>query len=232
MKVKILSWNIWWGGVYLDKVIKFLLASHADIIALQEVTQTPEGENNTAAMLADKFGMRYVYVTAVDARKFGKPFVAGNAILTKLPILSSKTQTLGVKDTRKAILADIKTQNGIVHMITTHLVHTHQKPSEEQEKQAADLVAFALKKHTVICGDFNATPDSRAVSIVQEQFQRVDRINDPTWCVYPEEMDGCVKDLSVRLDYFFTTSDIKAANFRIEKSDGSDHLPISMTIEV
>lgn len=231
MQVKILSWNIWWGGVYLDKVIKFLRASDADIIALQEVTQTPDGQENTAALIAEKLGMKYVYVTGVDVRPL-KPFVMGNAILTKLPILASKTKILGNIDSRAAIQADIQTQNGVIHMITTHLVHTHQKPSEEQEKQAADLVAFAPSDHMIICGDFNATPDSGTVAIVEKQFKRVDHSNDPTWCIYTENIDGCVKDLSVRLDYFFTTPDIRASNFQIEKSDGSDHLPISITIEV
>lgn len=231
MTVRVLSWNIWWGGVYLDKVIAFLLASHADIIALQEVTQTPEGKNNTATMIADKLGMKYVYVTGMDVRPF-KPFVMGNAILTKLPILAFKTQTLGSINTRAAIQADIKIQKTVLHMITTHFVHTHQQPSAEQEKQAADLLTFAPKEHTLICGDFNATPDSRTIAVVEKQFKRVDHSNDPSWSVYVEEFDRCVKDLSVRLDYFFATPDIKASSFRIVQSDGSDHLPISVDIEV
>ena len=231
MGIHVLSWNIWWGGVYLDKVIKFLSSSHADIIALQEVTQTPSGENNTADLIADKLGMKYVYGTGVDVRPL-KPFVMGNAILTKLPILTSKTQRLGLTNTRVAIQADIHIQNSIIHMITAHLVHTHQKPSVEQERQASDLVIFAPKDHTIIAGDFNATQNSQTVANITKQFMRVDSSNDPTWCVYEEKIDGCVKSLSVRLDYFFKTPDINTSDFRIEQSDGSDHLPISMDIDI
>ena len=82
-------------------------------------------------------------------------------------------------------------------------------------------------------GDFNATSDSKTILKVKESFIDVDSNNEPTWSVYPE---GCVtcnpQKIDIRLDYIFTTKDIKTHSYRVEDSKGSDHLPISVMAEL
>lgn len=38
--------------------------------------------------------------------------------------------------------------------------------------------------------------------------------------------------LLYRLDYVFTSYDIKTSSFKVEKTKGSDHLPVSTIIEI
>lgn len=232
MTIHLLSWNIWFG-TYYEKVLKYLQHSHADIIGLQEVTQTPEGNDNIGEKLARKLGYSYVYATGMDLRPYGKPLVMGNAILSRFPIQTSRTHILSPKkESRSAIQADILIDHSVLHVVSTHLVHTHQQPSSIQKKQARDLITKLPKDCLIVMGDFNATPDTHCIQIMRKALRKVDgNSTKPTWSVYPEGCTVCSpKSLSIRLDYFFVTQDIRTKNFRIEQTDGSDHLPISMDV--
>lgn len=233
MLIKLISWNIWFG-TYLDKVIDFLQKSHADIIGLQEVTQTPESENNLAVHLAKELEYYYVYATGMDLRKYGKPLVMGNAVLSKYPILSSQTHLLSKTDSRVAIQADIQIENTQFHILSTHLIHTHQKPSSIQEEQARYLISVLPKEKAIVMGDFNATPESNAIQLLANEFHNAGSdLTQPTWSVYPEGCDVCLpQGLTTRLDYIFTTYDITQKQFKIIQSDASDHLPIVLEIEL
>lgn len=207
--------------------------SQADIIGLQEVTQTPEGKNNIGKQIAAELEYSYVYATGMDLRKYGKPFVMGNAVLSKYPIISSKTHLLSKTDSRVAIQADIQIENTQLHIFNTHLIHTHQKPSPIQEEQAKDLISVLLKEKTIVMGDFNATPESKAIQLLSKKLRKADGNSaQPTWSVYSEGCEMCLpKGLTIRLDYIFTTNDIQQKTFTIHDSNGSDHLPISLIIK-
>ena len=57
--------------------------------------------------------------------------------------------------------------------------------------------------------------------------------NQPTWSMYPEGCSICnPQKVDVRLDYIFTTKDIKTLFYHVENSKGSDHLPIAAGIEL
>lgn len=233
MKLKILSWNIWFG-TYLDKVIQYLQQSRADIICLQEVTQTPEGKNNISENIARTLGYSYVYATGMDLRPWGKPLVMGEAILSKYPIISSKTHVLSKTESRIALQADIQVANNVLHIFNTHLLHTHQQPSEIQEEQARTLISVVPKQSALVMGDFNATPDSNAIQIMGKALTQVDgNTTIPTWSVYPEGCEECKPSgVKIRLDYMFATDDLKTETFQVVESDGSDHLPISAEIDI
>lgn len=233
MNVRILSWNIWFG-TYLDKVTGFLKNFGADIIGLQEVTQTPDGQNNLAVGLAAKLRYSFVYATGMDLRPYGKELVMGNAILSKYPIISNKTYILSKKDSRVAIEADLDINGKTLHVFNTHLLHTHQQPSKIQEEQVNTLVSVLPKDNTLVMGDFNATPDSAAIQIMRRAVKQADGDSTtPSWSMYSEGCNVCApKDVSTRLDYIFATNDIRVKQFNTEHSDGSDHLPISLDIEI
>lgn len=233
MKIRILSWNLWYG-TYLDKITNFIKNFNADIIGFQEATQTPEGKNKIAARIAKQFGYHYVYAPAVDARAWGKPFILGNAVLSKFPIISNITHYLSEEKTVNAVQADIKIHSKMLHIFCTHLKHTHQLPSLIQEEQARTLSSVIPDTSSIVMGDFNAIPGSKTVAIMKKRLIKADgNSKTPTWSVYVEERDQCrTNGVTIRLDYIFTTKDIAVISTEVEKSDGSDHLPISAIIEI
>lgn len=228
MKFKVLSWNIWIKG-YFAQVAKFLEASEADIIGLQEVL--PDDSDRDAVGFLSKLGYQHAFAPVRHTWK-EEVYNDGPAIFSKYKILGKKTYLLSKKDPRAAVRADIQVGDKVLHVFSTHLVHTHQKPSKVQDEQGLNLIDKLPAERTILMGDFNATPQSSVIRNVQKVLVDSDPFSQPTWSMYPE---GCLvcnpQGLHTRLDYIFTTKDMKTSSFKVEKSKGSDHLPISVFVE-
>lgn len=229
MVLKVLSWNIWCGKNLAD-ITAFLENNKFDIIALQEVLDA-EGAN-TAEHLASLFKMHYAYATGFTKNENGKTLNVGNAVLSKFPIIKKSAHILSSQG-RVAIQTDIAIAHHIVHVFSTHLIHTHQQPSSLQEVQAENLTKLLAKTKTIVAGDFNATPSSAAVRKISTVLKNTDGKNQPTWCVYPDGCETC-KPQSVehKLDYIFASPDFMVKMAKVEESTASDHLAISTTLEI
>ncbi len=230
MQLKILSWNIWIDG-HFDQIVDFLKTSDADIIGLQEV-QTDDPKRDVIKYLE---GLGYKYVFAPVTKEWGgKVWKDGPAIFSRYNIIESKTHTLSEVNSRAAIQADIQVGNNkALHVFSTHLLHTHQKPDELQVMQVDSLIKVLPGDNTIVMGDFNAAPDSIAIQKMRGIMMDADPASSPTWSVYPEGCSKCIPQaINTRLDYIFTSKDIKTSSFKVENSKGSDHLPISVIVEI
>ena len=240
MKIKVLSWNIW-CGTYLDEVIKFLQTANADIVALQEVAEDDRG--NISKIIADKLGYKYVYTTDIDMPLKYLPnnksddertIKMGNAILSKYEIINSKEHQLIENKARTVIEADIKIENTILNVFSIHLRHTHQKQLDWQDLQAENLLKLLPKENTIVMGDFNSLPESDVIKKVSGLFKNTEVGNQTnTWSVYKYGCNECLIDKVIyKLDYIFTSKDLRTDSFKVYNSKASDHLPISTIIEI
>ena len=89
-------------------------------------------------------------------------------------------------------------------------------------------------KNTVVMGDFNSLPESSVIKKINELLQDTEiNSNTSTWSVYKEGCTVClIGEVIHKLDYIFTTKDMKSYSFKVHDSKGSDHLPISVMIEI
>ncbi len=239
MQLKIVSWNIWCGK-NLSQVIEFLRTANADLIGLQEVVQDMDGSNNSAEIIAKELGYEYFFARTCTLApsqilpEIQKPVEWGNAILSKFPFEETKAHILSDTNIRIAVQADIKAGDKTIHFFSTHLIHTHQQASEIQELQAKNLVKIIPVQDSVVVGDFNALPESNAIQIIHQTLKSADQaLNQSTWSMDP---NGCLvcnpHELIAKLDYIFTSQNIKTIFFETGKSHASDHVPIIGTIEV
>ncbi|MDO8505798.1 MAG: endonuclease/exonuclease/phosphatase family protein [bacterium] len=227
MQLKILSWNIWYDG-YFDQISEFLKSSNADIIGLQEVV--PNDPSRDTIVYLKKLGYEHVLAPVLEL-KDGR--IMSNAVFSKHGIVRSETYTLSKTESRKAIRADIKIGNTELHVFTTHLLHTHQQLSNIQLSQAETLLSVLPKSQTIVMGDFNATHESATIRKMRDGLVDTDPTETPTWSVYPEGCPICKRpEIDTRLDYIFTTQDIKTRSFTVGNSKGSDHLPISIIMDL
>ncbi len=228
-KLKILSWNIWVDGKF-DEITKFLKSADADIIGLQEVQADAPGRD-IIRYLKD-LGYQHVFAP-IQKTWEGKTWNDGPAIFSKYKISKTETYILSKNDSRAAVRADIEIGDEILHVFSTHLIHTHQQQSSEQENQILNLLKSLLEQQTIVMGDFNATPESAGITMLKNVLVDSDPSSAPTWSAYPE---GCLvcnpQAVDTRLDYIFTSKDIKTSSFKVGNSRGSDHLPISVMIEI
>lgn len=228
MKLKILSWNIWYDG-HFDEISRFLASSGADIIGLQEVVSDDKTRDIIGYLT--KLGYQHVFSPVLKLKEDGRTI--GNAVFSRREITKSKTHVLSEQEKRLAIEADIRAGNATISVFSTHLLHTHQRPSEIQDAQVNSLIKVLPPAYVVVVGDFNATPDSAVIQKMQKVLVDADPAQTPTWSVYPEGCPACnPQTIDTRLDYIFTSKDIKTSLFKVGTSNGSDHLPISVDIEV
>jgi|SRR3989344_550314 len=239
MSFKILSWNIW-CGTHLAKVIEFLKIIDADIVALQEVLEDERG--NISEVIAKKLGYECAHAIGMDLplkylpgqRSDDKRIIKfGDAILSKHKIVESRSIELTEEDKRTTIEADVKIGDVIFHVFSVHLKHSHQKSLALQDLQAENLIKLATKEKTIVMGDFNALPESTMIQKVGRALQDAETgPATPTWSVYKEGCTVCrIGDIKYKLDYIFTSKDLKSRSFEVGSSRGSDHLPISAVIE-
>lgn len=229
MKIKVLSWNIWING-YFDEIAGFIKDSNADIVCLQEIKDN-DPECDVISYL-EKLGYSYAFASTLQTWA-GEKHKHGSAVFSKYVIKNSKTYMLSEENTRVAVRADINISTQTLHVFSAHLIHTHQKPSEIQEEQARTLIELLPNKKTILAGDFNATPESKAIGLLKGVLVDADKTSSPTWSVYKAGCELCNLDkITTRLDYIFTTKDIKSRSFEVGRSRGSDHLPISVVVEI
>lgn len=241
MQLKVITWNIWCGA-YLTDVISFLKKEQPDIIALQEVLEEENG--NSALTIAKELGYECVYVLGMNmpARFLNNPTVPldtiitlGNAILSKYPIVGTKTHDLPQEEkSRPMIQADIKIKENIVHAFSLHLKHSHQQPLEMQNIQADKLLEAITREKSIVMGDFNCLSDSYPIKTISKVLNNTEPDKDtPTWSKYIGGCPVCEADeLLYKLDYIFVTKDLSFHSFKVTDSNASDHLPVNVLVEI
>ncbi len=246
MQIKVITWNIW-RGKYLDGVIDFLKSSNADIIGLQEIIEDESltSRENLAQIIAKSLGYNYVYCKAFTTDRHMPIYDIGNAILSKYEIQNTMCIELsGLSDyksdsttePRNAIKAEITINNRTLTILNTHLAYSHElKPFELRTKQVEKLIPPIKSQNTILMGDFNSMLENEEMKRIQEVIPNADTSTEKqaTWSVYPTDYKGfIVKGLEYRIDNIFVSNDIRVVNFAIESSRASDHLPISVLVEI
>lgn len=156
-------------------IVDTLRALAPDVILLQEVLEH-EGLPNQARQLADSLGCAFVFAS-VDPPGAAKRY--GNAILTRLPILTSAEVKLPpLDDWRVAAHARLALPDGrLLDAYVTHLHHT-EEGAAIRAAQVAGLLAFvdstraggAPDAAVLVGGDFNAEPDGAELAPVFARF--------------------------------------------------------------
>jgi endonuclease/exonuclease/phosphatase family metal-dependent hydrolase len=167
----VLTLNIWGEHRWDERklaLVDWLNELRPDVVALQEVVRSPD--LCQASWLAEQAGMEAVY-SAASVRS-GRDF--GNAVLSRWPIAGSRSLTLtaGGEDaeTRGALTVDVRASGRMVSFTSTHLAFLFNQGwvREVQVQELAEFVGSGSGEFPVLlCGDFNARPESTEVRFVK-----------------------------------------------------------------
>ena len=180
--LRILSYNVHHcnppGKNIIDvpAIVNVVKQSNASIVALQEidVNTTRSGkELDQAAAIAKECGMYFCFGKAIDFA--GGAY--GVAILSKYPISEVETMLLSKEadpKTEQRVLLTARLaigKNKFIRFASTHLDVVNEANREQQvneiiKKLKSDSLPF------IIGGDFNATPNSNAIDLLDKAFQR------------------------------------------------------------
>ena len=253
----------------LDLAERQLRALAPDVIAMQEVRPMDGAAHGrtTAAHLAAALGLHHIYEPAVPGQPEDQP-EEGLAILSRHPIAEHRVTPLPVprpEEARILLSAGIDTPWARVWLHCTHL-HYRLDDGVARERQVVtideamrDLGAGEPDAPVhVLCGDFNATPDSDEIRFLrglttlagrrtfyQDAFGRVHPGEDGfTWCTDVGEARARRSiDWDRRLDYVFVSARRKDGRGTVrdaqvvldERQDGtaaSDHYGVLAEIQI
>ncbi|KQH78886.1 hypothetical protein AO501_16695 [Mycobacterium gordonae] len=167
----VLTLNIWGDHLWEERkhaLVDWLTEIRPDVVALQEVTRSPQ--LCEATWLAEQTGMDAVYAAAYVR---SGPSDFGNAVLSRWPIVGSRSLQLTLAganiEPRGALTVDLRVRNRLVSVTSTHLSYRFDegRVREAQVHQLTDFVGTGSGDFPpIVCGDFNARPESTEVRLV------------------------------------------------------------------
>jgi len=167
----VVTWNVWgrygdWSA-RLDRIIAELQQAGPDIVCLEEAWTTTE--QNQADLVGEALGLPHRF-TCGDWQQQG--WVSGAAVCSRWPVRTWERRPLhGEADTAGvAVYAQIDGPRGIIQLFVVMLDYPLHA-SHVRQRQVQDLAEFVngvtSRRHpVVICGDFNAGPDSDEVRML------------------------------------------------------------------
>lgn len=210
----------------LPAIVNAVKESNASIVALQEIdvnTSRSGKELDQAAAIAKECGMYFCFGKAIDFA--GGAY--GVAILSKYPISEVETMLLSKNadpKTEQRVLLTARLaigKNKFIRFASTHLDVVNETNREQQvneiiKKLNNDSLPF------IIGGDFNATPNSNAINLLDKTFQRSCRECAPT---VPHDIPTETIDF-IAFDKRYARSIKIEKHFVINETYASDHRPV------
>jgi len=212
------------GQLDIDEIAEVIETDKPDIVALQEVSRgwIVNGGLDMLAWLSYRLQMPYVFEPTAD------PFW-GNAILSRYPIVAYSTENLTSSESliqRGFIVALIDlSQYQQMKVITTQF-DTLEGNTDIRQLQSQKIIDFwGGLDNTLILGDFSAEPQSSEISKLYRaplNDAALSRGQPNTFPSYlPRE----------RIDYIWTSTDLRVSDVGVLSSTASDHLPVVAVIK-
>lgn len=227
-----MSYNIH-HGVGLDEVLdlkriaQIIKETQANIIGLQEVDRFYGARSefkDQAKELATLLNCDYHYAPNVKKsaeHPDDESHEYGIATFSRYPILSTKhilLESFG-QEQRGVLKVTIDVEGETVSVYNTHLC----LDSDNRYAQMTELIDMISDDPypSILLGDFNAQPESDAITLLREQTDLIDTFEhiSPAFTIPSNQPNR-------RIDYIFTSSSIKSENQTVIQTEASDHLPI------
>ncbi|MGI5289003.1 endonuclease/exonuclease/phosphatase family protein [Nonomuraea polychroma] len=212
----------------LERVADVIRTGEADIVGLQEVDRHWSERSefaDQASWLAERLHMHVVYGANLDLDPLtpGAPRRQyGTAILSRYPILDWDNTLLPRyegHEQRGLLRARIQVRGVPVQVFNTHLQHNDANERLEQVRAIQPLVA--REEPVVLAGDLNARPDAPEIRALSETLTDAwPRAGQGDGYTYP------ATGPNARIDYVFTSPDVRVESAAVVQSDASDHLPL------
>jgi endonuclease/exonuclease/phosphatase family metal-dependent hydrolase len=238
MDLKILQWNVWFKE-RAQNIVAVLRQVDADIVCVQELT-TDSYINSGVDMRSQISALGYHHFYHQTLQHPGKNYYTmGNAIFSKVPIIATKTVYVQfdtpdhpfARENRVYLEAKLDAPGGILTVGTTHLSYFDELLGAAEIRAETGALMGALANNTerfIFTGDLNATPSSYAVQQLSRYFRHAGPdLTQATWTTKPYPYHA---GLDRRIDYVFTTADIKVTDARLIDTHASDHLPILCSV--
>ena len=214
---KLITFNTWFRNDQFAGAAKYLRASNADVLVLQEITAASLGT-------IDELLRDYPHRTVTRSGRHSL------AILSRWPLDSEHLHLAG--GSTRIIRTRVQWQDRQVTLIGAHLNWPLGRATAAMRARELEAIAAIAREEAsplIVAGDFNLTPwsdfyrqfvaDSGLVDCAIGQGLR------PTW---PAQAAA----VRIRIDLCFTSEHWRVQRLEVGPRLGSDHLPVIVDLEL
>jgi endonuclease/exonuclease/phosphatase family metal-dependent hydrolase len=213
-----------------DRIVEVLKETGADVIALQEVVgmDHADRQHNQVRWIADELGFHYR--TGGNRRLQGAAY--GNAVLTRLPILSSDNHDLTWRKSEPRGCLEVLVELGgqeAIHRLRIYNVHlgTGYFERRYQSKRLFDIMNHVSRDTAprLVLGDFNEWPRGLTSQLLETHFNTAE----------PRRRLGRARSYPgilplAHVDHIYYDAPLEAVTVSIHRTRraliASDHLPV------
>lgn len=208
---------------HLHSVAEVINSAQVDVVALQEVHRRTSSSRGVDQLqvLSDETGMEPSFGKSRTTEDRGE---FGNAVLSRLPLLMSRTHPLpGGGEPRTLLETELLVDQTRLHLFVTHL--TAWGPLGRRNRRRQTAVVASIVEHSslpfVLTGDFNSTPTSREL----REFHSSKIVSSclPARSVTYRTTRQC-------LDYIFLDNRCSFENATVLQTGPSDHWPLVVDV--
>lgn len=253
MRLKIVSLNVWIGGILFEPMLDFLNDQQADIILLQEVfngqDKNLKPQYRTYNELQTNLDIQYshfapAFLEDVD----GQEIVQGNAIFSRFPLNEIGISHYDVPyGKRKNVREEFHlTPRSLQHVVANirniklHLLNTQGiwgLDGEDNQRRLAmsDRILEEINGNSplLLAGDFNLQPKTQTIRKIEEKLNNVFKNELKTsFNLQRKDLEKYPGFATAVVDMVFLTHNIKVIRKSCPQVDISDHLPLIATIEI
>ncbi len=224
--ITIMAYNIFYKNQNTDAIVANILASDADIVALQE------GKKPFLEDAHDKLSKRYPFAYPdISKGEFFSP-----AIFSKYPIISVEKPKMPISG-KRVLQVQIDGAGTTLEVISVHAV----SPKNLETIKIRNMFFQDLANHAqnlryggkkfVIAGDFNSVPWHPNMISIQKQGALTG--NTSLWNYFGTWPNWGAPFLSVPIDHIFTSEGLKKTSYqKVNQSAGSDHFPVISSFDL
>jgi endonuclease/exonuclease/phosphatase family metal-dependent hydrolase len=238
-EIRVLVYNVHAGkdatGVdNLARVADLVRQTGADVVLLQEIDRGTRrsGQVDQPDVLARRtsFAVAFGKTLDYDGGEYGIAVLSRWPItrqaLMRLPVDPPQVRAGGSYEPRGAQRVIVRTPNGEIALLNTHLDASRDDHYRRQEARTLVAVARDVGSPVLVGGDFNSTPDSQVQAEVRQAGLR------DAWLecgrgagfTYPADMP------TKRIDYLYLTGTSTCIRAHVLESTASDHRPLLVTV--
>ncbi len=224
-RLRVMSSNIRYGWTDTYQMnpqahLKWLKTQPVDILGLQEVNK-----GHTSGAYTDLFRL-YQQSLPGQWRYGDAHYGFGNALMSRLPILSSEVRHYRAKDMlrRSCLKTTLQYGEQPIDVYVTHLSHLP-APNPIRLAQMQELMVWLYQSRNpwILIGDFNARPDSQEVQLLRSVAHPIFQ-QQPTLLQAPSFPATNPRE---RIDYIFFSADFQLHHQSLPETGAtSDHRPI------
>lgn len=261
VKLKVISLNLWMGGLLFDEILQFLKQEDPDLILLQEVYNGHEialkREHRSFTVLQEKLGYEHshfapAFLETIENSEVGvssQKIEQGNAILSKFPIEAQKTKFYDIpfgdridefeyySVTPRNLQHVVLNINSAfrLHVLNTQGIWGTHGDDTDRRLKMGDFIVNEVdgKAPLVLAGDFNLNPYTKTVKKIENVLESVFKSSlETSFNLGRKDLEKDPGYATSAVDMMFVSRDIKIISQSCPKVDISDHLPLIVEIEV